>query len=816
VAKPGIVRDVGGSARYITITAWILAIVIAVALAGYCAYATLTYALGCSALDRGCWSHTVPRSPPVPEQTAKIPGGVQNATVLIGIDSVTVTIPIRLSRTDPAAHAYLGGGLDLSGLVRSVGDLNVDGNSVAYSASLRRTAFRLSRTTLAIDVGTTFARTSFAARLYGEHHIGVATPNRLYALRVKLEGVAFARSHAFGKPPDSVTGLANARWNAVPSFQDLAVNVDLVTPESPLRRFRAAIEAAFRSAGWWNVVSQLAFALWPIVAIVATLRVLPRGRVRALRSASYVLIAAAVGTSFGYSAYSLAFLVPHYYSTGFAPYAASATILFVPVLAAAAACLAAITRRRAGRRRDLRPWVVLVATMTLFHATALFERAAAQPAGSILVSTVFSALSTLVAFAVASAILLLALRPKTLASYALAGMRWAPLAAAAIVAFVVIAAAVCRIVLPVVGRPFASTNAVAASFGAGADVVGLAMPIVGLLALVCGFGLSLGSPRRMHWWTIVLLIAVWCIGLNDTVLTVPLPALLALLTVPLIALRPAAECAVIANAKMVAAGDRDALFELALRRTDVDAAQQTVRRLQDKYLSADLTGDQLAAQCAELERFSRFHLDELKKNDPDGIVSSLFTSFPMVAPLAAARQAGIVGAVIGAITVAVGFADLVRSSLTASQPLLQLGETVAQAVARSAVAAFVFVLFLPYFRGSAATAKGLLLGIAALLAALPSLLSTDVPQQAIVDAATGALFFPIVGAVFDVMALRRHATELSLARIFGLAGLGNFAAIGTVLASAIITAVTGQLQHVAGSLVSGALHTPTSITEPQK
>jgi hypothetical protein len=328
------------------------------------------------------------------------------------------------------------------------------------------------------------------------------------------------------------------------------------------------------------------------------------------------------------------------------------------------------------------------------------------------------------------------------------------------------------------------------------------------LVLVMGRGLDPRAPRDLSRRAVGFFLTITSIGVAQVVLGWPIATLAGLIVIPLIALRSPVEMARLARARVTPAGDDDPAFDLAVLRADVQTACDTRRKLQEQFVGGAITQTDRDTKLADLTRFideSRAHLCEHDQND---LLSSLFTSHPFAHPLASARSGAVAGAVLGTIIVAIGLPGVIAQNSSAPLLLLEVLAVIVVTILRYAIAAAAFVLFLPYFRGTTATTKGVMFALALIVASIIPFSLHMTVREAFLTAAPAVFFFPLIGAIFDALALRRHAEVLSLPQIFGLAGLGNFAAIGTVFASAIVSAATGELQHAASTMLSAALKIP--------
>jgi hypothetical protein len=476
----------------------------------------------------------------------------------------------------------------------------------------------------------------------------------------------------------------------------------------------------------------------------------------------------------------------------------------------------------AGRRfRPLlgrRPYIAIaVASGALFVASESYAVASAfkNPADA---SMLITSLQPVFIFVTVAIIMIVSLAPRLLISSALPRSRTVLLAASAI-AVIVLCAAVCRSLEPgdlshrqvTVPAYYPMTAAAQATTVA----TWLAFPLVGVLVFVCAGGLSRRAPRALSYAAIVSALSIWCIGPNLSFLSIPVAALLALITIPFIALRPHRDVADLAAQDASSIPTQAQMFADAEIRADVAQAARTQRRLRDDFVGGTITREEYDAKNTGLQHFINEN-GSSETIDANRLRGSMFAAFPLAEPFRAATRASIIGVAFGLIWLALGF-DQLRSVVSGTQiPAVALAGYALGGLLANAVAAFVFVLFLPFFRSSMATTKGLLLGAAVLAAMLPIELIAENPKTAVLESAMMLLFFPVVGAVFDISVLVHYASRMSFSRLLSFAGFGSFATIGTVLATAVVTAVTGQLKDVTGQLINGAMPTSAHVQQASK
>jgi hypothetical protein len=756
-----------------------------------------------------------------PAMKDPVKGRVQDVEVAISADTISADIPITMPRDDIRTAAYLRGDLSLDEFVYDICPLKIDGTPLSAMSTTWK-AFSMTEKTIdgKVHASADNARPAgphgFEVDKYGNYGVSLN-------LGVTLAGSAFNRTAPFDRAPTSVTTNRRAQWI------DLADpktdrNADPVTvrldpmPAGSLRQRAAQITKSLDS-GIGRYAQMFAAAAAPIAVILTTLALLPlvRSRPRTVRSVFALLIVFIVMPLITLPQETLQW-VRDTWHVGWGNQGAAGLAIRFSIYAMVTAVALAIAYLLAGRRfrpmLGTRPYVAIVIVFgTLFLAREQLVLSLmmgdAEEADALAVS-----LSPVASFIASAIVTIVFLAPRLFVRAALHRSQTAVWSGALVAFFVLCAAFVHRDL--VVDRshgefPVPMSNAVSATIGAGEAASWLALPLVGLLLFVFARGLDARSPRTMSYAAIVATLALWCVGLNSTFLSVPVPALLAFVTIPLIALRPRRETEELCEQHLKDPPTQDELFLDAELQSDIAAARRTQRRLRDDFTGGTITRADYEAKNADLQSF----IDEKASGDPvhaaNSLRGSMFTSFPLAEPLRAARRAGVIGVVIGAVFLLLGF-DQIRTILSETAvPGIKFVGLVGSTLVGSAVAAFAFVLLLPYFRGSMATTKGILLGIAALVATLPVTLMSPDPKRAVIDAASTLLFFPVVGAIFDVSALAHYANRMSLPRLLSFAGLGSFATVGTVFATAIVTALTGQLKDVTGQLVKSAIPISGSI-----
>jgi hypothetical protein len=773
-----------------------------------------------------------------PAEPIALASAEQALDVRLSPSLASFVLHVRLPVSDPRAAAYLTGRLSLEQMIVVVAPVTADGFGIWTAPVLGRDAQRVNGSTLALDVHGTSALASVVHAPHGDQALSLAsTAPAPVALQVTLEDEAFAGTAGFRVAPAAVAGLNDARWNLRPG-ETVAFRVE-PTASGSLPRLRAFFGNAIAglSALW-----PLFWILWNVAAVLVTLRLLPRGGRRSLVRAAFVDVTVGALVLAGA-------LFP------------GQPVLVVLVASGVTYALAGRRWANALGRRPALTIVLLVAIESVALTLGAYQATAGAKPADVLAS-----LAPIVYFLVAAPIALIGLAPRRLILAArlkatTARYVWA------LGVIVLIVSVTIRHGAPIDPSRLSLFLPYPQPAEAGFEVVDgllvLLFQAFGVLAFLCGGGLDRDAPQSLPRAGIVALLAMWSVGFDLEAGGVPVAALLSLVTIPLVALRPARECQAIAAACGARSGD--VLVKESFLRSDIETGLRSMRRLEESFLGGELALDDYENRVAELARVIRrkhrqlgngirdlIRIDiieaeralaeleeaagpsgagslqsELARRELHELIAArrreletagskaladiptLFHSMPLGWPIRIARQGAAAGALLAAIAVLAGL-DTVFGSLTqfALPGYLSIA-VILHALARGAVAAFVFVLFLPYFRGTLATVKGLVFSAAIVAAAAPVLVLFEAPADARASLLVAVLFFPLVGVTIDAATIVRHLESLSLNRVFGFAQLGGFAAIGTVVAGSIASALTGELGRAATTLVASNLHLPT-------
>jgi hypothetical protein len=725
----------------------------------------------------------------------------QRVDVQIDPGDVHFVVHVLLPRTDVRGQAYLDEGYGLTNLVDLLTPLSIDGAWISSARDLGFDNIVLTPTTFAMDVRGSVAQRDLAAAVRGAHRIVVGHyAENPVDLHVGLRGEGFAHVQPFDRAPNLIAGLGDASWTHLRPDDAVTVWAEPTAPVPFPQRLRT-IAAAVAGSTVYPLLFLLLIA-WQIVGILVTIRLTPFGARRSLVRAAFAMVSTCATLGFGYLAVVIGTFIP-----GGAP------PLVVLALALVAIGLVYILAGRTERPMiGTRP-AVAIATMFLLEYVAFrYETALAQsPPNPAWLGESFLSLAT---FALASAIGLIAFAPRLLVLAAHWNARWARAAYVAGVLAVVLSAALWRPLYPGDAShyrlPIAFGEPYAAGFEVLSNVVIVALPIIGLLALICAARGQRPSIRGTTFAGIVVLLALWCIGLDGPAPSFP-PALIALASIPLFALRPRAACEALSQHLLPLGSTSDSLFKEAALRADLDVATRSLRQLRERFLGGELDFATYNTRSLELTQFIANESRGLSPALPQAGATTMFAAFTLQDPIRSARQASYVGALLSAVTAFVGFDALKGSLSVSSLSVLVILAWSLHLIARGAVAAFVFVYFLPYLRGGMATTKGLFLSIAFVLAIAPTALLLETWEHALATLITAALFFPVVGAVLDTIGLVQHAESVSMMRLFSFANFRTLAAIGTVLITAIASTVTGQLSQAAATFVGVAVHAPAAV-----
>lgn len=726
----------------------------------------------------------------------------QLVDVQIDPGDVHFVVHVRLPRSDVRGRAYLDEGYSLANLVDLLTPLSIDGAWISAARDLGFDNVTLTPTSFTMDVRGSVAQQNLAAAAQGMHRIVVIGryAENPVDVHVGLRGESFAHVHPFDRAPNLIAGPADASWMRLRPADAVTVWVEPTAPVPLPQRARTVVAALNVSA-----ISPLLLVLviaWQIAGILVTIRLTPFGERRPLVRAGFAMVSTCATFAFGYLAYVLGTMIP-----GGAP------PLVVAVLAIMAiGCVYALATRNERALVGARPAVAIATLFLLEYLAFRYEVALEQsPADGAWIGDSFLSLATLV---LATAVGLIALAPRLLVLAAQLNARWARILYGACVLAVVLSAALWRPLYPGDAAHFLLPIAVGEPYEAGFEVLRnvfiVALPIVGLLALICASRGRRYTTRRVTFGGIIVLLALWCAGLDGPVPVVP-PALLALATIPLFALRSRAVCNLLSQHLRPLGPTSETLFKEAALRADLDVATRTLRQLRERFLAGDLDFATYNTRSLELTQFMVEESRGLTPITPEIGATTMFAAFTLRDPIRSARQAAYIGAFLSTVTAFVGFDALKGTLSVSSLSIMFLLAWILHAIARGAVAAFVFVYFLPYLRGGMATTKGLFLGFAFVVAIAPTALLLETWEHAVATLITAALFFPVVGAVLDTIGLVQHAESVSMMRLFSFANFRTIAAISGVLIGAIANAVTGGLSQAAASFVGVAVHAPGSV-----
>ena len=750
---------------------------------------------------RSFLAHAWPDVKETPESTASQRVDVEISPPDDHFTDANFVVHVHLPRTDVRGRAYLDAGYSPANLVYLLTPLSIDGAWISAARDLAVDSVTLTSSALTMDVrGSVVVQNLAGAR--GMHRIAViGDAENPIELHVGLHDERFTSVHPFDPAPSLIAGPADASWKGLLTPKDaVTVWVEPTTP-LPLPQRARVLVYGFNLSAFAPLLFVLVIA-WQIAGMLFTSRLSPFGEGRPQIRAVFALVSACATYAFALLAYFFGTKIQ-----GGAPPLAVAVLAVMAI-----GMVYALAKRNERAVIAGRPAVAIATLFLLVYFAFRYEVGLVQSGPGV--AWIGESFLSLVTFGLATVVGLIALAPRLLVLASRLDARSGRIVYGACVAAVVLSAAVWRpllrgdaahYLLPIaMGEPYE------AGFEVLRNVVVVALPIVGLLALISGSRGRQYMTRGVTFAGIVVLLALWCVGLDGDELAFP-PALIALATIPLFALRPRIVCNALSQHLQPLGPSSETLFKEAALRADLDVAARTLRQLREKFLAGDLDFATYNTRSLELTQFMVEESRGLTPVKPEVGKTTMFAAFTLRDPLRSARQAGFIGAVLSAVTIFVAF-DVLKDVLgESSLPVMYLLAWSLHAIARGAVAAFVFVYFLPYLRGGMATTKGLFLAFAAVVAIAPATVLLETWHHAVATLITAALFFPLVGAVLDTIGLVQHAESVSMMRIFSFANLRTIAAIGGVLIAAIANAMTGGLTQAAESFVGAAVHTPGSI-----
>ncbi|MBD5633180.1 MAG: hypothetical protein IAI49_01775 [Candidatus Eremiobacteraeota bacterium] len=308
------------------------------------------------------------------------------------------------------------------------------------------------------------------------------------------------------------------------------------------------------------------------------------------------------------------------------------------------------------------------------------------------------------------------------------------------------------------------------------------------------------AARAQHWVAATFL----ALGLGTAYpLVTSLPVSL-LLSIPLCALLLRNQ-----GAGPAGRGRYEALFDEGLRRVDLERANRALRQAEDNIYSPDSDPDRdkarIAALKARIEELAPGNLAELD-------AESLAFGGPMLgSPARGARAGFATGAIAGAVLLAFNSGDVRGDLNDAAVPAITLLSVLAQTVGTQALAGATFAVLLQRIRGRTALVKSVLVVSATTLATAPATLALNGLTYTLTHALAQVLVLGAVGAVADGWVLRKVTRPwFSTARLFGLAGLGAYAASSAILIGSVGAAATGALSDVVTQAVKRAAAAPFS------
>jgi hypothetical protein len=250
-----------------------------------------------------------------------------------------------------------------------------------------------------------------------------------------------------------------------------------------------------------------------------------------------------------------------------------------------------------------------------------------------------------------------------------------------------------------------------------------------------------------------------------------------------------------------------ALFEEGLRRVDLDRARRALRRIDENVYSPDSDPERDKARSQALQ--ARIEsLTQTSLGDLDG--AALAFGGPMLgSPAHAARAGFAVGGLAGLGLVLLNASSVARTLASSPVPALTVSATLAETIASQALAGATFAFLVHRLRGRTSLVKAVLVVAAMTVATAPATLLVGDLRLLMTRALAQIVILGAVGAVADGWVLRRVTQPwFSTARLFGLAGLGAYAAAGAILIGSIGSAATGALSDVVTQAVKRVVSPP--------
>jgi hypothetical protein len=293
-------------------------------------------------------------------------------------------------------------------------------------------------------------------------------------------------------------------------------------------------------------------------------------------------------------------------------------------------------------------------------------------------------------------------------------------------------------------------------------------------------------------YAIAALWAAYVIGASTSVLTLPLALALGVFSFRWIALVGSGRREKMENIRAaIKTRTASKSGDFATMR-DLEQLDDTLARLHDRLLSGDLKPDDFASYQKRLEA-DRVDL-KAALQFPDAVRSpDIAFSFGVdVDPWRNGIAAAKAGAVLALVLFAFGAPVLIDRSTV---PLFTAFTSIVEVFASRIAGAFLFGYFFAYVRGTMGVTKALAFTTAAVAASLPVWVLVDSRENILSGVVSLLFFYGLIGAWFDVHGWKTVG-RTNLREVFTLAGLGNFAALGTLGVTALAAVVTGQIQQI--------------------
>jgi hypothetical protein len=318
-----------------------------------------------------------------------------------------------------------------------------------------------------------------------------------------------------------------------------------------------------------------------------------------------------------------------------------------------------------------------------------------------------------------------------------------------------------------------------------------------LVVVVLLIGVYESKQRTWTWdkkpWAIAALWAAYVVGTSPRLFTVPVALGLAVVSFRWIALvgaerRGKMEAIRAAIARRAGSKARD-----FARLVDVGQIDATHTKLRDRVLSGDVNPGDYRIYEKRLHRARRALLGRLSYPDSVRPADIAFGFGVDLDPWKNGVAAAKAGAVLALLLLAIAAPHLADQS---SIPLFTGLASIAAVLSTRVAGAFLFGYFFAYVRGTMGVTKALAFSAAAIVASLPVWLLVGSRTDVALQAVSWVLFFGLIGAWFDAHGWKTVVKKATFPEVFALAGLGNFAALGTFGLTALGTLVTGQLQKI--------------------